>query len=112
MKKLLALLISLTCVSPLCIHAEEPTVFVFETQEEAVPYARLCGLCRKGTIKETVIGEGEWYNKGEQTDCVHHTYGTDLKEYRDTIIQHQCTNCLTSYNTTTTETRSSCHGYY
>lgn len=90
---------------------EIPSVTKFTNEEEFAPYAIMCGICKKGTMKVVSTSTGEWYNKGEELDCVHHTYGTDLKEYRDTITQYKCSNCGAGYSKTTTETKRNCHGY-
>lgn len=74
-----------------------------------VPAARTCA-CGNGTYQPVSTSYGSWYTASE-VKCTHKNYGTDLKQKRSKTVTYKCNSCGRGYHTTSTDSRTICHGY-
>lgn len=107
--------ISFLCI--IMVLGNAMTVFAQETSgktesvQVVMPRAEVCGECNKGILISNVVYTG-WGSTGEQKNCTHYPYGTDLLESREALTTVTCNYCHRSHTyTSATETRWACHGY-
>ncbi len=91
-------------------HSCDCTVHEAEVLQDISTYARVCNKCGNGTLSIVSTSYGAWYNDHE-VKCTHHVYGTDMIQKRSVTTTYRCDYCNYGYSSTSTQTRTVCHGY-
>ena len=92
------------------VQNHDCTVGEAEVLQDTSVYARVCNRCGNGTLSIISTSYGVWYNDHE-VSCTHHVYGTDMIQKRSVITTYRCDNCNYGYSSTSTQTKTVCHGY-
>lgn len=95
---------------------DEPFVFPDAAIADA-PQAmeEACTACTDGVMVWTVHTDPKPYYKNIQTDCTHHSYGTDLYDLYEGYYEGVCDSCGTVKQTASAPVfykRVKCGGYY
>lgn len=70
---------------------------------------KACPSCSNGRMVTTTT-YSTWTGTGTKRECVHYSYGYDVKQRRTKMITDKCGNCGYGGTRTETETRWECHG--
>jgi hypothetical protein len=88
-------------LAPISVNAAIPST--------ASPLGLICPTCG-GNVVTSTTWSNDWVVY-KQITCTHYVYGTDLIWKRTGVKTTVCSNCGTGSSSTTTQTKTECHGY-